>query len=152
MNRRQQVVSGHLVESALDNAFAHDFAQPVDRPGRATEGQHPGRDARVVRVDTKIGGFRVRAGSKVMMCFASAAHDPARFDDPDSFDVDRADAELHMAFGKGSHLCLGASHPDPTQPPFRFPSLQIIRYAGDGKWSSEQDWWIASEMTQYAKG
>ncbi len=63
---------------------------------------------RVARVDTNIGGFRIPAGSKVMMCFASAAHDPARFDDPDSFDVDRADAELHMAFGKGSHLCLGA--------------------------------------------
>jgi hypothetical protein len=45
-----------------------------------------------------------------------------------------------------------ADHPDPTQPPFLFPSLQIINYAGDGKWSSEEDWWMQSEMKTYAKG
>lgn len=44
-----------------------------------------------------------------------------------------------------------ADHPDPTQPPFTFPSLQIIQYAGDGKWSSEEDWWIKDEMIAYAK-
>ena len=43
-----------------------------------------------------------------MMCFASAARDPEHFSDPDAFLVDRADAELHMAFGKGPHYCLGA--------------------------------------------
>jgi cytochrome P450 len=43
-----------------------------------------------------------------MMCFVSAAHDPAHFDHPD-FDVSRADAELHLAFGKGPHDCLGAA-------------------------------------------
>ena len=45
-----------------------------------------------------------------------------------------------------------ADHPDPTQSPFEFPSLQIIHYAGDGKWRSEEDWWIPSEMVAYAKG
>lgn len=50
---------------------------------------------------------------------------------------------------KGLNL---ADHPDPTQPPFSFPSLQIIRYAGDGKWSSEEDWWMKSEMIAYGKG
>ena len=43
-----------------------------------------------------------------MMCFASADRDPSHFDDPDAFRVDREDAELHLAFGKGPHLCLGA--------------------------------------------
>ena len=41
--------------------------------------------------------------------------------------------------------------PIPTQPPFIFPSLQIIQYAGDGKWSSEEDWWIKDEMIAFAK-
>jgi ketosteroid isomerase-like protein len=50
---------------------------------------------------------------------------------------------------KGLNL---ADHPDPSQPPFSFPSLQIIQYAGDGTWSSEEDWWIPSEMVAYAKG
>lgn len=45
-----------------------------------------------------------------------------------------------------------ADHPDPTQPPFTFPSLQVVEYAGDGKWSSEADWWIKSEMVAFAKG
>jgi ketosteroid isomerase-like protein len=45
-----------------------------------------------------------------------------------------------------------ADHPDRSQPPFEFPSLQIIQYAGDGKWRSEEDWWIQSEMVAYAKG
>ena len=45
-----------------------------------------------------------------------------------------------------------ADHPDPDQPPFEFPSLQIIQYAGDGRWSSEEDWWIQSEMIAYARG
>jgi hypothetical protein len=45
-----------------------------------------------------------------------------------------------------------ADHPDPAQPPFSFPSLQIIHYAGDGKWSSEEDWWIKSEMVALGKG
>jgi hypothetical protein len=45
-----------------------------------------------------------------------------------------------------------ADHPDPSQAPFEFPSLQIIQYAGDGKWRSEEDWWIQSEMVAFAKG
>lgn len=45
-----------------------------------------------------------------------------------------------------------ADHPDPSQPPFEFPSLQIIQYAGDGMFSSEEDWWLPAEMTKYAKG
>lgn len=44
-----------------------------------------------------------------------------------------------------------ADHPDPSQPPIEFPSLQIIHYAGDGKWSSEEDWWMLPEMIKFAK-
>jgi SnoaL-like protein len=39
-----------------------------------------------------------------------------------------------------------ADNPAPGAPPIEFPSLQIIRYAGDGKWASEEDWWILREM------
>lgn len=63
---------------------------------------------RLARVDADVGGVKIPAGGKVMMCFASAAHDPANFEDPDAFLVEREDAELHLAFGKGAHLCLGA--------------------------------------------
>lgn len=64
---------------------------------------------RVAKVDAEIGGVRIPAGGKVMMCFASADRDPSYFDDPDMFRVDRENAELHLAFGKGPHFCLGAA-------------------------------------------
>jgi len=64
---------------------------------------------RIAKVDTVVGGVEIRAGSKVMMCFASAAHDPSQFADPGEFDVSRENAELHLAFGKGPHFCLGAA-------------------------------------------
>lgn len=64
---------------------------------------------RVAKVDTAIGGVPIPAGAKIMMCFASADRDPRVFGpDADEFRVERADAELHLAFGKGAHLCLGA--------------------------------------------
>lgn len=42
-----------------------------------------------------------------------------------------------------------ADNPDTSGPPAQFPSLQIIHYAGDGKWSSEEDWWLVKEMKQF---
>jgi cytochrome P450 len=64
---------------------------------------------RVAKVDTEIGGVEIPAGSRIMMCFASADRDPAHFgDDADDLRVDRSEAEMHLAFGKGAHLCLGA--------------------------------------------
>jgi cytochrome P450 len=63
---------------------------------------------RLAKVDTTIGGTPIPAGAKVMLCFASAAHDPSHFSDPDDFQADRADATQHFAFGRGPHFCLGA--------------------------------------------
>lgn len=63
---------------------------------------------RVAKVDAQIGDEIIPAGGKIFMCFASAARDPRQFDDPDAFEVERADADRHLAFGKGPHVCLGA--------------------------------------------
>jgi len=64
---------------------------------------------RTAKIDTTVGGVPIPAGARVMMCFASADHDPAHFGaDADEFQVERAEAEMHLAFGKGAHLCLGA--------------------------------------------
>ena len=41
-----------------------------------------------------------------MAYLAGANRDPARFPDPDRFDIEREDS-AHVALGGGAHLCLG---------------------------------------------
>lgn len=64
---------------------------------------------RTARVDTELGGQRIKAGDKVVVWFASGNRDEAVFEDPYRFDVTRKPNE-HMSFGRGGpHLCLGNS-------------------------------------------
>jgi hypothetical protein len=39
-----------------------------------------------------------------------------------------------------------ADNPVPGGAALEFGSLQVIEYAGDGKWASEDDWWTVREM------
>jgi cytochrome P450 len=61
---------------------------------------------RTVLADTEIAGQKVRAGDKVVRYFGAANRDPRRFDAPDTLDVRRKD-NAHIAFGAGTHVCLG---------------------------------------------
>lgn len=57
-------------------------------------------------------GVTIPEGARVQMLYAAANRDPAVFDDPDSFRLDRDLGELrrtHVSFGSGVHFCLGAS-------------------------------------------
>lgn len=65
------------------------------------------RVARVTTSGTELGGYAVPAGRLVIPWIAAANRDPARFPDPDQFDVHRATTG-HVAFGHGIHFCLGA--------------------------------------------
>lgn len=62
---------------------------------------------RVVTRDTELGGHRIAKGSMLHLRYAAANRDPARFPDPDKFDVERPNARTHLAFGKGIHMCVG---------------------------------------------
>jgi cytochrome P450 len=64
---------------------------------------------RVCKQDTQLGGVEIPAGSMCMVRYAAANRDPAQFPDPDRFDVGRANAAEHLAFGQGIHHCLGAA-------------------------------------------
>jgi len=63
---------------------------------------------RKAKRDAVLGGVAIPAGSMLLLRFASANRDEAHFRDPDRFDVRRANAAEHLAFGHGIHFCLGA--------------------------------------------
>jgi cytochrome P450 len=57
--------------------------------------------------DIELGGQTIRRGEGVIVILGSADRDPSRFPDPDALDFEREDVK-HLAFGRGSHYCLGA--------------------------------------------
>jgi len=54
-----------------------------------------------------VGGVALEAGDRVILLYPSANRDEAVYDDPYTFDIAR-DHNPHVAFGFGSHFCLGA--------------------------------------------
>ncbi|MGU3437678.1 cytochrome P450/oxidoreductase [Actinomycetes bacterium M1A6_2h] len=63
---------------------------------------------RIATRDTVLNGQFIRKGDKVVMWYASANRDERTFDDPDSFVIDRRNARHHLAFGIGTHRCMGS--------------------------------------------
>ena len=57
--------------------------------------------------DVTLGGSVIPAFAQVIISLAAANRDPARYDNPGTLDIDRADTS-HLAFGHGIHHCLGA--------------------------------------------
>ncbi|MEO1202913.1 MAG: cytochrome P450 [Pseudomonadota bacterium] len=56
-----------------------------------------------------IAGAEVPAGANLLILLAAANRDARVFaGDPSQFDIERADARKHIAFGYGAHFCLGA--------------------------------------------
>jgi cytochrome P450 len=66
-------------------------------------------DFRMARVTTEIGGSRIPAGTTVMLLLSAANRDPARFERPHEFLIDRPNAREHLAFARGIHTCPGAA-------------------------------------------
>jgi len=65
---------------------------------------------RTVTTETSLAGVAIPAGSKLLNLYGAASRDPAVYDDPDRFCVDRDWSALphHFGFGWGMHFCLGA--------------------------------------------
>ena len=57
--------------------------------------------------DVSFGGAEIRAGDFVIVSIAGANRDPAAFDEPDRFRLDRPDPRRHVAFAAGPHVCIG---------------------------------------------
>ncbi len=63
---------------------------------------------RQVVADDHIGEQAVQAGDRVMLAYPSANRDESVFDEPFRFDITR-DPNPHVAFGQGTHFCVGAN-------------------------------------------
>jgi cytochrome P450 len=64
--------------------------------------------ARTLTHDVELHGQRLRAGDRLLLLIGAANRDERVFDQPDVFDILR-DTSQHLAFGKGTHFCLGAA-------------------------------------------
>jgi cholest-4-en-3-one 26-monooxygenase len=63
---------------------------------------------RVATEDHVVGGETIRAGQQAVLMYSSANRDEAHFEQPERMDVTRQ-PNNHIAFGFGTHFCLGAS-------------------------------------------
>jgi cytochrome P450 len=82
-----------LMPSAIEEVLRYNG--PVQATGR------------VAMADIELGGTTVKEGQMAMAILGAANHDPAKFEDPERFDVKRNPTD-HLAFGDGIHFCLGA--------------------------------------------
>jgi cytochrome P450 len=95
---------------------------------------------RIAKEDVEVGETLIPAGEQAAMGLASANRDPERFANPEVFDINRADANRHVAFGKGIHACLGAPLARlEGQVAFatlfgRFPELRLAVHAEEVRW------------------
>lgn len=63
---------------------------------------------RTALAPVEFGDVAIDAGDEVVLLLAQANRDPARFTDPDRLDLQRT-AKGHLAFGAGTHGCVGAA-------------------------------------------
>lgn len=81
-----------LVEKAIEESLRWNATAPVF--------------SRLVVENTELEGVALAAGSVLEICLGAANRDPARWDEPDAYDLHRR-TRGHLAFGVGQHQCLG---------------------------------------------
>ena len=82
-----------LIDSAVEELLRYE--SPVTR------------GARLATQDFTWRGKSIQKGQTVTMLLGSANHDPEKFPDPDTLDIERQPNQ-HLSFGFGTHFCLGA--------------------------------------------
>lgn len=64
---------------------------------------------RTAMCDTELGGKEIKKDDQVLMWYVSANRDEELFgDDAEHLDVERPNADRHLAFGYGVHFCMGS--------------------------------------------
>ena len=109
----RHVISGGVYQLLTHRHQWEELAANRDLLGSATEEMlrwvSPIKNmARVATADTVLGEKSIAAGQKLLLLYPSANRDEDHFSDPDVFDIHRQPND-HLAFGFGSHFCLGNS-------------------------------------------
>ncbi|OGQ78816.1 MAG: hypothetical protein A3F90_15220 [Deltaproteobacteria bacterium RIFCSPLOWO2_12_FULL_60_19] len=81
-----------LLQSGVDELLRYE--SPIQTFGRQAQ------------EDVVLGEKRIRRGQTVLVLVGAVNRDPAKFPDPDRFDLARRNNH-HLAFGHGIHACLG---------------------------------------------
>lgn len=92
--QRRLVEDPTLVDKAVDESLR--LGSPIQRI------------ARTVERDVCLNGVDLAEGDKVVLAWGSANRDEVRFENADTFVVDRPN-NGHLGFGDGIHRCPGAS-------------------------------------------
>ena len=83
-----------LIPGAVEESLRYD--PPVHTHIRFTTG------------DTGLAGVKIPAGKPVYLVLGAGNYDPAKFRNPETFDIRRSPND-HLSFGEGIHFCIGAA-------------------------------------------
>jgi cytochrome P450 len=86
-----------------DHSKVKGFVEEVLRLESPTMGM-----VRHAHEDAQVGGVDIPAGSSLHLRYAAANRDPRVFENPAELDVDRPNANRHLAFSTGETHCPGA--------------------------------------------
>ncbi|MGJ3237148.1 MAG: cytochrome P450 family protein [Anaerolineae bacterium] len=87
-----------------DDALVHNTIEEILR----YNGPAPTTLLRYALDDVTVRGQTIQQGDGVFLVLHAANRDPEVFEQPDRFDIRRANASKHVGFGGGIHYCLGA--------------------------------------------
>ena len=91
--RRALVADPSLIPDAMEESLRYN-----------TSAQ---RFKRCLNVDVELHGSQMKAGDFVMLAYGSANRDERKFENADTYDLERR-PKGHLGFGGGVHSCLGA--------------------------------------------
>jgi cytochrome P450 len=106
---------GNMVRRLLEDPARWDavVGEPALIPGVVEETLRYDTSVPVWRRRTKravtLGGAEIPEGATLFLWLAASGRDASVFTEPDRFDPHRANAKRHLAFGKGTHFCIGSA-------------------------------------------
>jgi cytochrome P450 family 142 subfamily A polypeptide 1 len=104
---------GNIFHELILNPELHDAIRndPALAPAAVEEGLRLAPPVlfviRTCAVETELNGTAIAPGERIIAAIAAANRDPAAYERPHEFRLDRIDPPPHLSFGLGSHFCVG---------------------------------------------